>query len=89
MLSAWWVWVVAGLALGVLEMLAPGYVFLGFAAGAVVTGGLIRAGVLGASVPVVLVVFGVVSLLAWVGLRQGLGVRRGQVKRIDRDINDG
>ena len=36
--DTWWAWVVLGFALGVLEILVPGYIFLGFAIGAVVTG---------------------------------------------------
>ena len=40
MWNVWWVWIVAGFSLGVLEILAPGYIFLGFAIGALVTGGL-------------------------------------------------
>lgn len=88
MLSIWWVWVVGGLALGVLEMLVPGFVFVGFATGAIITGGLVWLGVLGSSVPVLLVVFAISSLLVWIVLRKALGIRRGQIKRIDRDIND-
>ena len=34
-LSDWWVWIVLGFALGVLEVIVPGYIFLGFAVGAV------------------------------------------------------
>lgn len=86
--ETWWVWVAGGLAIGVLELLAPGYMFLGFAIGGVATGLLILAGILGASLPVLLIVFGVLSLLAWIGLRRGVGLRPGQVKQIDRDIND-
>jgi membrane protein implicated in regulation of membrane protease activity len=43
---------------------------------------------LGASVPVLLLAFAVVSLLSWLGLRRWLGVYRGQVKIFDRDINE-
>ena len=38
LVGSWWAWVVLGFALGVLEVLAPGYIFLGFAIGAVLTG---------------------------------------------------
>ena len=44
MWNVWWVWIVAGFSLGVLEILAPGYIFLGFAIGALVTGGLLGLG---------------------------------------------
>ena len=36
MWGEWWVWAAAALALGILELLAPAYVFLGFAVGGVV-----------------------------------------------------
>lgn len=88
MWTTWWVWVVAGFAIGILEVLAPGYIFLGFAIGAVATGILIGIGVVGGSVPVLLTLFAVISLIAWVGLRRTMGVREGQVKVWDRDIND-
>lgn len=84
----WWVWVVAGLALGAVELLVPGYVFVGFGIGALAVGGLIWAGLLGTAVPVDVAVFAVLSVLAWLGLRAALGTRAGQVKRIDRDINE-
>lgn len=87
--SAWWVWIVAGFALGVLEVLAPGYVFLGFAIGAVLVGVALLIGVLtGVNLPALLVVFAVISLAAWWVLRRLMGVREGQVKLWDRDIND-
>lgn len=88
MWSLWWVWVAGGFAIGVLEVLAPGYVFLGFAIGAVLTGVLIGLGVLGGSLPALLTVFGLVSLASWVALRRLFGLRIGQVKIWDHDIND-
>ena len=84
----WWVWIVAGFSLGVLEVLVPGFIFLGFAIGAVLTGVLVGLGVLGASLPALVLVFAVMSVLAWLALRATMGVRRGQVKMWDKDIND-
>lgn len=86
--ATWWAWVAAGFVLGILEVAVPGFIFLGFAIGAVVTGGLIWAGALGANLPFLLLVFAVASLAGWVVLRQLFGVRKGQVKIWDRDIND-
>lgn len=87
--AEWWAWVAGGFALGVLEVLAPGYIFLGFAIGAVLVGVLLGFGVLsGGGLPALLTVFAVASLVAWVGLRRIMGVREGQVKLWDRDIND-
>jgi len=84
----WWVWVVLGIVLGVLELLAPAFVLLGFAIGTVITGILLALGVLGSSLPVLLLVAAVISLLAWLGLRKIFGLRRGQVKIYHHDIND-
>ncbi len=87
-LASWWVWVAAGVALGCLEVILPGYIFLGFALGAMGTGALIALGVLGAGVAVRLLVFAALSLAAWLVMRRVFGLRRGQVKLWDRDIND-
>lgn len=88
MWTTWWVWVVAGFALGILEIAMPGFIFLGFAIGAVVTGALIWLGLLGATLPTLLLVFALASLMAWFGLRRVFGLKRGQVKIWERDIND-
>ncbi|MFT4148684.1 MAG: hypothetical protein QM656_00690 [Paracoccaceae bacterium] len=94
MWSVWWVWIVAGFVLGILEVLAPGYIFLGFAIGAVIVGALLATGLLGGSLPVLILVFALASLAGWYLLhrlfaRTGEGVRmRGTVKIWDRDINE-
>ncbi|MGJ8585663.1 MAG: NfeD family protein [Marinosulfonomonas sp.] len=84
----WWVWIVAGIALGVLEVLAPGYILLGFAIGALITGILVAVGLLGSSLPIMLLVAALVSLGAWFAMRKIFGIRTGQVKIWDRDINE-
>ena len=88
MWNVWWVWIVAGFALGVLEILAPGYIFLGFAMGAMLTGVLLGFGVLGGSLPLLLLVFAVLSLVTWFILRRVVGVTKGQAKIWHKDIND-
>ncbi len=85
--GTWWAWVILGFALGVLEVLAPGYIFLGFAIGAVATGGLVGLGV-SVGLPALILIFAVVSVVAWLVLRRLVGVQEGQVKVWDRDIND-
>lgn len=85
--GTWWAWVILGFALGLLEILVPGFIFLGFAIGAVVTGILVGFGV-PAGVPALVLIFAVVSVLAWLILRRTMGVRENQVKIWDRDIND-
>jgi membrane protein implicated in regulation of membrane protease activity len=84
----WWVWIVLGFSLGVLEVLAPGYIFLGFAIGAVATGVLVGIGVLGGTLPATLLVFALASLAAWFITRRMLGKQAGATKIWDRDIND-
>ncbi len=93
MLEIWWVWVAAGLALAIMELFAPGYLFVGFAIGAGLTGAVIGFGLPGAAwltaTPInALTAFAIISLVVWLVLRRVLGVRGGQVKRIDRDINE-
>jgi inner membrane protein len=86
--SVWWVWLVAGFLIGGLEILAPGYIFLGFAIGAVTTGILLGLGVLSGGLSFLLLTFAICSLVAWFALRKTMGVREGQVKLWNRDIND-
>ncbi|MBA4350009.1 MAG: hypothetical protein C0427_02025 [Rhodobacter sp.] len=86
--SIWWVWIVAGFLLGMLEIMVPGYIFLGFAIGAVASGILVGIGVAPASPALLVLIFAVCSLVAWLVLRRTMGVRKGQVKVWDRDIND-
>ena len=88
MWAVWWVWIVAGFALGVLEVLVPGFIFLGFSIGAVVTGILVGLGLAPTSLAALILIFAVVSLVAWYVLRRTMGVREGQVKIWDKDIND-
>ena len=92
-LDTWWVWVAGGIALAILEMFAPGFIFLGFAVGAVVVGVLLLIGppvatALAGSMSVKLLVFALASLVAWLVLRRIEGERKGQKKLIDRDINE-
>ncbi len=88
MWQVWWVWVVAGFALGVLEVIMPGYIFLGFAIGAVVVGAGLGLGLLGGSVPLLILVFALASLAAWLALRRTMGVRGSPGKIWHKDIND-
>lgn len=87
LVGTWWAWVILGFGLGVLEVMVPGFIFLGFAIGAVVTGALVGLGI-SAGLPALILIFAVVSVVAWLILRRVVGVREGQVKIWDRDIND-
>lgn len=83
----WWVWIAAGVVLAILEVVVSGYVLLGFAVGAVLTGVLIWAGLLGPSLAVMLLVFALASLGAWLILRKIFGLPKDNVKIIHHDIN--
>ena len=90
--DVWWVWVAGGIVLGILEVFAPGFIFLGFAVGAVVVGILmLLAGsvvALSSSLPLTLLIFAICSLIAWLVLRRMEGVRKGQKKLWETDINE-
>jgi len=88
--SVWWVWIIGALALAILEVLAPAQIFLGFAVGAAGVGLALAAGVpgLAGSLPALSVAFAVLSLIAWLVLRPLMGVRKGQVKHFETDINE-
>ena len=90
MWSVWWVWIVGALVIGFLEVLAPAQIFLGFAVGAAVTGLALLIGVpgLATSLPATLLLFAILSLVSWVVVRRLVGVRDGQVKVWERDINE-
>ena len=93
MWAAWWIWGAAAVVLAIGEVLLPSFVLLGFALGAAVVAALLLfcgplSVWLAASLPLLLLIFAVVSLLCWLALRRWVGVYRGQVKQFDHDIND-
>lgn len=91
--AEWWVWGAAAILLAIGEVILPSFVLLGFGIGAGVIaallflGGPVAAFVSG-SIPVLVLSYAVMSLIAWLLLRRFLGVYRGQVKTFDKDIND-
>lgn len=85
--TEWWVWASAGLILAILELVAPGYIFLGFAVGAGALAVLLALGV-GMGMPMLLVLFSVLSLIAYLLMRRFLPGSKGDVKIWERDIND-
>ena len=62
-MTAWWAWLVGAMVLAALEVVLPGFVFLGFAAGAAVTGLILALG-LGVGIGGTLLMFAVASGLA-------------------------
>ena len=86
--TEWWVWMSGALILATLEVLIPGYIFLGFAIGAGVMGLLILLGVSATGLALTLVIFAILSLISYLALRKYFGLKTGQVKIWDTDVND-
>ncbi len=82
-----WVWFSAALILATAEVLVPGYVFLGFALGALALGLVLTVITVG-GLAITLVIFAVFSLVAYLAMRRMFGLKTGSVKIWDRDIND-
>jgi len=86
LLSLWWIWLCAALALGILELLAPGYIFFGVAVGAAAMAVLVAmAGPI--SPTTLLAIFAGVSLLAWLILRRIFRSPDDQTRYFNEDIN--
>jgi inner membrane protein len=89
MWGVWWAWIAAGFVIGIVEVALPGFIFLGFAGGAIVVGVLLGLGLVGGeSLSLLLMIFAFASLLVWGGLRLVIGTKPGQVKLWEKDIND-
>ncbi|MGE4325505.1 MAG: NfeD family protein [Pseudodonghicola sp.] len=86
--TIWWLWIAAALVLATLEVLVPGFVFLGFAFGALGVGLLLL--LIGAALTLapLLLIFALLSLAAWVVMRRLFPHSSGQTRIIDKDIND-
>lgn len=84
---AWWVWLVAAFCLGIVEVLAPGYIFLGFAMAAFAMGLLAAMGV-HLSLPAAIAAMALLALGAWGLLHHIFPLQAGSVKHIDHDINE-
>ncbi|SDZ02986.1 hypothetical protein SAMN05444004_105100 [Jannaschia faecimaris] len=94
MFATWWVWALAAVVLGILEVVAPTYILLGFAIGAgLVSLGLI-VGLLDGLVATTYgiawlgIIFALLSLVAWLALRALFGKQGGGVTTFDKDVND-
>ena len=84
--TLWWVWACAALALGILESLVPGCIFLGIAAGAAIMAVVVAvAGDIGLTPA--LAVFAGVSLVSWIILRVAFKPSDDQSRVIHDDIN--
>ena len=85
--QAWWFWIGFGLVLGILEILLPVFILLGFGLGSVLTGLVMLSGIV-MTLPQTLFVFAVFSLCAWLLLKKMFGTKHGSAETFDHDIND-
>ena len=88
LLSLWWAWLAAAFGLAIVEILAPGFIFLGFAIGALAMAGIVAFALVPLSAAAKTALFAGLSLLAWIGLRAVFKSPTGSVKTFDHDIND-
>jgi inner membrane protein len=86
--TLWWVWMAGALALAIAEVLLPGFIFLGFAIGALAVSLILLNTGLELGLPFLLLIFAGLSLIAWLLLRRYFAMPKGQVKRFKGDIND-
>lgn len=82
----WWVWAAAALVLAMLEMVVPGFIFIGFACGAALVALLVLFPV-DPGLTALLAIFAGLSLLAWIVLRRLFRKKDDQTRVIHEDIN--
>ncbi len=82
----WWVWLAAALGLAILEIVVPGFIFLGFAAGAALVALLVLLP-LNLGLATLLASFAILSLISWIVLRRVLRRPDDQTRVIREDIN--
>lgn len=92
-LTSWTNWLILGFVLGILELLAPGFVFLGFGIGA--TGVALVLALTGpdlfadsTGVAYLFVVWAVTSMAAWLALRRVRGASPTSSRAVTSDINE-
>ena len=88
MLTTWWIWIAFAVALGIVELLLPAFIFLGFAIGAFLVSMLLLNTGLALTLPPLLLIFAGLSLVAWLILRSVFSLPKGQVQRFHDDVND-
>lgn len=86
LLSLWWVWFSGALMLAILELLIPGYIFLGIAVGAAIMA-LVVALLPELGIATMMALFAGLSLAAWLLLRRVFRAPNDQTRVVHEDIN--
>lgn len=84
--TLWWVWACAALGLAILEVLAPGFIFLGIAGGAAIMA-LITLLPFEMGLPLSLALFGILSMGSWWVLKRVFKPADDQTRIVHEDIN--
>jgi len=87
-LTLWWIWMAGALGLAILEVVLPGFIFLGFAIGAFGVSLILLTTFFNPGLPLLALIFAGLSLIAWLLLRRFFAMPKGQVKTFEGDIND-
>ncbi|MFD1341945.1 hypothetical protein [Litorisediminicola beolgyonensis] len=85
--TLWWAWWAAALLIALVEIVLPGFLFLGFAIGAALVGVFLLFG-LTLELAALLTLFAVLSLVSWAVLRYLFRRPSGQARIVRHDIND-
>lgn len=88
LLTLWWIWICIALGVGILELLAPGFIFLGFALGAVAMAAIVATVSLG-NIPAILAIYAVLSLIGWIALKAVFRKQSSGARVVTEDINEG
>ncbi|MCG6904782.1 MAG: hypothetical protein LJE68_19085 [Rhodobacter sp.] len=88
MFGIWWVWLSVALALALVEIVLPGFIFLGFAIGAAALAVIVAVIGMPFGAPVAVALFAGLSLIAWIALRVIFRNQRSRARIIRHDIND-
>ncbi|MGI9250547.1 MAG: hypothetical protein ACR2PR_05060 [Pseudohongiellaceae bacterium] len=86
--NTWWIWIGGGILLIILEIFVPAFWFLGFAIGALIIGLLLAIFGPFTSPAVTVLLFSMLSLIAWLVIRRVVGVRKGQLHVTETDVNE-
>ncbi len=87
LVTLWWVWICAALVLGVIELLVPGSIFLGFALGAMAMAVVVFVLPI-SNIPALLALFALLSLIAWILLKLVFRRQSSGMRIVKRDINE-
>ena len=88
LVGIWWAWLSLALALALLEISLPGFIFLGFAIGAAIMAVVIAILPAPFGAPFAIALFSALSLAAWIGLRLAFRKQGSDARIITHDIND-